>query len=320
MNVLDEANKLVAAGQQQAALGLVLGAAERGDPEAMFAIANWRIFGIHGQRDPAEAHRLLDTARALGHVEAAGLKATLIGNGTGCGSGSDPEAAAQMLEAIRPHSEHANVQLTLSARMPPEQDALKLPHEQLSDAPLIRAVRGLFTVDECNYLIALAQPHLQRSYVFDPLTGRQMPHPIRTSSGMNFGPTLEDRVVHFLNRRLATATGTAVEAGEPLHMLCYAPGEEYKPHHDAVPGGGNQRLWTVLVYLNDGYSGGATRFSLIDVEFRGGVGDALIFRNADAAGNGDPATLHAGLPVTGGVKWLATRWIRARSYDPFIGQ
>jgi prolyl 4-hydroxylase len=318
MNVLDEANRLVAAGQQSSAVRLVTDAAERGDAEAIFAVANWRIFGIHGPRNHGEAHRLLDAARALGHVEAAELKATLLGNGTACDS--DPEAAAQMLEAIREHSEHADAQLALSARMPPDAGALKLPSEQLSDAPHIRAVRRLFTPDECNYLIALAQPHLQRSYVFDPLTGRQMLHPIRTSSGMNFGPTLEDRVVHFLNRRLAAVTGTAVEAGEPLHMLCYAPGEEYKPHHDAVPGGGNQRMWTVLVYLNDGYSGGATRFGLIGVEFRGAVGDALIFRNADEAGNGDPATLHAGLPVTDGVKWLATRWIRSRPYDPFTGQ
>jgi prolyl 4-hydroxylase len=315
MSVLDEANRMAAAGQQQAAVKLVSDAAGRGDAEALMAVAHWRLFGINGPRDGVEAHRLLDQARALGHIEAAELKAALTANGTGCRS--DPDAATKILREIAPHSQVAKAQLALSEQMAPAEKALELPSELLSEAPHVRTVRGLLTAAECKHLIALAEPHLQRSYVFDPRTGRQMPHPIRTSSGMNFGPTLEDTVVHLINRRLAAVTGTSVEAGEPLHMLRYAPGEEYRPHHDAVPGAGNQRLWTVLLYLNDEYSGGATRFSLLDVEFRGGVGDALIFRNADHSGAGDPKTLHAGLPVTGGVKWLATRWIRSRRYDPF---
>jgi prolyl 4-hydroxylase len=315
MNVLDEANRLAAAGQQQAAVQLVSDAADRGDPEALMAVAHWRLFGINGPRDGIEAHRLLDKASTLGLIEAAELKAMLTANGTGCKS--NPEAAAQILRDLAPRSQVAKAQLALIDRMTPAEEALELPSELLSDAPHVRAVRGLLTIAECKHLIAQAEPHLQRSYVFDPHTGRQMPHPIRTSTGMNFGPTLEDTVVHLINRRLAAVTGTPVEAGEPLHMLRYAPGEEYRPHHDVVPGAGNQRLWTVLVYLNEGYSGGATRFSLIDLEFRGSAGDALIFRNADESGAGDPQTLHAGLPVTDGVKWLATRWIRSRPYDPF---
>ena len=144
-----------------------------------------------------------------------------------------------------------------------------------------------------------------------------MPHPVRTSHGMNFDPTIEDVAVRSLNERLARASGTDVEWGEPLHILRYAPGQEYKPHLDAIPNAQNQRNWTILVYLNDGYSGGETRFDLLNVEFRGAPGDALIFRNVDEQGRLDPRTRHAGVPVTGGVKWLATRWIRASAHDPW---
>jgi prolyl 4-hydroxylase len=76
----------------------------------------------------------------------------------------------------------------------------------------------------------------------------------------------------------------------------------------------------VLVYLNQGYAGGETEFELAGLTFAGGEGDALLFRNVDDSGQPDPATRHAGLPVTSGTKWLATRWIRQRPYHPWLGE
>jgi prolyl 4-hydroxylase len=148
-------------------------------------------------------------------------------------------------------------------------------------------------------------------------SGGQMPHPTRTSSGMNFDPTMEDAVVHQINRRIAAVTATDVLCGEPLHVLRYAPGQEYRPHLDAIPGAGNQRVWTALVYLNQDFAGGETRFDLLGLAFRGSAGDALVFRNADREGNPDLRLRHAGVPVTAGVKWLASRWIRALPHDPW---
>lgn len=315
MAVLEEAQRLAASGRSEAAVELVRQAASADDPEALFALANWRLFGLHGDRDIAEAHRLLDRARKLGHVEAARLKATLIGNGTGCRS--DPEAQATILKKIRSRDAYANAQLVFSKKMRPAREAARLPSETLSEDPVIRVVRELFTPDECNYLIALAEPHLQPSFVVDPRTGARIPHPVRTSSGMSFGPTLEDRIVHLLNRRIAAASGTKVDWGEPLHMLRYERGQEYKPHIDALPAAANQREQTALIYLNEDYDGGATRFESIGVEFRGRTGDALIFRNVDRNSEPDLRTRHAGLPISSGVKWLATRWIRQSHYHPW---
>nr|MDP8994880.1 2OG-Fe(II) oxygenase [Pseudomonadota bacterium] len=189
--------------------------------------------------------------------------------------------------------------------------------ETLAEDPPIRLVRGLFSHDECRYLSELAGPALRPSIVVDPATGRGRPDPVRTSHGMNFGPAQEDLVVQALNRRIAEASGTDPACGEPLHVLRYAPGQEYRPHLDALPAAANQRAWTLLVWLNEGYEGGATRFEALGIEAKGGAGDALVFRNVTEDGRGDPRTRHAGLPVTGGVKWLASRWIRERPFDPF---
>lgn len=312
MDVIDQANRLAASGQQQAAVDLVHRAADADDPNALFAVANWRLFGMYGPRDEAEAHQLLDRARAAGNIEAIRLKATLLANGTGCEP--DRPAAERLLEEICDRDPGAAEQLRIIAA---GRGLNAEGFERLSGDPDIRVIRKLLSADECQYLIAAAQPELRPSFVVDPRTGGHMPHPVRTSSGMNFDPTLEDLVIRSINERLAEATGTRVECGEPLYVLRYAPGQEYKPHLDAIPSADNQRAWTVLTYLNDGYSGGETRFDLLGIEFRGNPGDALIFRNVDGAGQLDPRLRHAGVPVQSGIKWLATRWIRTKPHDPW---
>ena len=315
MSVLDEAGRLTATGRQADAVALVRKSADQGDPEALFAIANWRLFGLFGPRDLAEAHRLLDRAAAEGFVEAVRTKATLLANGTGLAA--DPAQSARLLETIRACDQHAALQLDFSARMAPVGEFQPSRSETMCEAPLVKRYNGLLTPQECAYLCGRAEPQLRPSYVTNPATGAQMPHPIRTSMGMSFGPTLEDLVVRRINERIATATGTEVSCGEPLHILRYTPGQQYKPHTDSMPGEANQRVWTMLIYLNDDYEGGATRFPRVGLEFRGAAGDALILYNVDGEGRPEPASLHAGLPVTGGVKWLATRWIRARPYHPW---
>lgn len=315
MSILDDAQRLAAAGRQREAVALVAAAAEDGDAEALFAVANWRLFGLHGPRDVQEAHRLLDAARAQGHVEAIRTKAILLGNGTGCIA--DAREAARLLSGIADVDPVAASQLGFSESMADTAGFPRGGGETLSERPLIRTIRALLTPEECRYLIALAEPALQPSFVINPVTGRRMPHPTRTSLGMSFGPTTEDRVVRTINERLARVSDTDIACGEPLHILRYTAGQEYKPHLDTYPGEVNQRDWTVLVYLNGGYAGGGTRFDAIGLEFVGREGDALIYRNVDGQGAADPLTRHAGLPIIEGVKWLATRWIRRRPHDPW---
>lgn len=315
MTILDEAARLSAAGRRKEAVALVEDAAGQGDAEALFAMANWRLFGLFGPRDLPAAHRLLDQAAVGGFVEAVRTKAMLIGNGTGCRA--DPERAERMMQSICDRDAHAALQLEFLAGMAPSADFPPERAELLCEAPLIRRYSALLTPRECAYLVAMAEPQLQPSFVTNPVTGHRMPHPIRTSFGMSFGPTQEDLVIRRLNERIARVSATDVECGEPLHMLRYASGQEYKPHTDSMPGEINQRAWTVLIYLNDDYEGGETHFPKVDCTVRGAPGDALIFRNITPHGDADPATLHAGLPVVRGHKWLATRWIRARPYHPW---
>jgi prolyl 4-hydroxylase len=309
MSILDQAQLLAAAGKREEAVRLVVQAAGAGDGEALFAVANWRLFGIHGPRDLAATHRMLDQAVAAGDAEAALLKSSLLANGAGCVA--DEAGALALLRSIGGNSPQAATQIELLQAMRADEPGPEAGRLLCGD-PHVRAVPGLLSAAECRYLMERSERHLQPSFINHPVTGRRTPHPTRTSMGMSFGPSLEDAVVRRINRRLATVSGTQLACGEPLHMLRYTAGQEYKPHVDTIGGESNQRAWTVLVYLNAGYTGGATLFDLLGVEYVGSPGDVLVFGSLDAQGRPDPRTRHAGLPILAGVKWLATRWIRQR--------
>ena len=191
--------------------------------------------------------------------------------------------------------------------------------EVLSQAPHLTLFHTLFSAEECRYLAEAAAPMLEPSVVVDPATGRQRPDPARVSDGVGFTRPLENPAVHALNRRIAAASGSDVAQGEPLQVLRYRPGGEYKPHFDAIPGFSNQRVMTMIVWLNADYEGGETMFMKTGAKLKGGIGDALLFRNALPDGSRDPDSGHAGLPVTRGEKMIASRWIRARPFEPPAG-
>ena len=309
-----QADALVAAGRAQDAYNLLNISQASGDPDALFTLANWRLSGQIVRRDLPASRDLYRRAGEAGHEAAARNYTAFIASGIG--GASEWQTAMRLLE--RASYDGAREQLTLieAMKLAASGDPVELPAEgKLSDRPYVSAFAALFSPAECDFLTAEAQTWLQPSMVIDPRTGGLVRNPVRTSDSMSFGYVQENPAVHALNRRIAAATGTDVRQGESLQVLRYRPGQEYKPHLDAVAGEPNQRILTMLVYLNDDYQGGETLFLKTGLRFRGKKGDALLFRNALANGRGDEMAQHAGLPVTVGEKIIASRWIRAR---PFV--
>lgn len=315
-SLADQADALVAVGRIAEAYRLLTGPVAAANAGALLRLAFWRLAGQYIRRDLAAARTLFGRAAALGDPDAAAIHAAFLANGTG--GAPDWPGALEALTRQAPRSSDAATELTLIAGMalsPEGEPLVPVPAETLSVAP--RAVRlpGLLTPAECDFLAARAAPYLTPSMVIDPRSGHQIRNPIRTSEAMAFPFVLESPAIHALNRRIAAATGTAVGQGEPLQVLRYRPGQEYKSHSDALAGEANQRILTVLIYLNQGYKGGETRFDRTGLVFRGEPGDALAFWNVDADGRPDPMAQHAGLPVRAGEKLLSTRWIRERPFS-----
>ncbi|HWU77319.1 MAG TPA: 2OG-Fe(II) oxygenase [Rhodanobacter sp.] len=186
------------------------------------------------------------------------------------------------------------------------------------DMPPLRVLDGLLDDSECAELIDLARPRLQRALTVDDNGGQQVDHR-RTSEGMFFTPN-ELPLIGRIEQRLAGLLGMPVSHGEGLQILHYLPSQEYEPHFDwfdpALPGYdtitriGGQRIASVVMYLNTPEKGGATAFPALGLSVTARRGSAVYF----AYEGGDQSSLHAGLPVERGEKWIATKWLRERPF------
>ncbi|XP_042418476.1 prolyl 4-hydroxylase 1-like [Zingiber officinale] len=207
--------------------------------------------------------------------------------------------------------------------------------EILSWSPRIILFRNFLTMEECDYLKTIAEPHLQVSQVHDTKTGKRVTTDGRTSYGtfLTLGQT-KFSMIQAVEKRIATFTQVPQENAELLYVIRYRPTEYYLIHHDYLPedtmGKGGQRVATMLMYLSNVVEGGETYFPLAGSGncSCGGVtvhglcvkpnkGDALLLWNMDLNGKVDPMSLHSGCPVIKGEKWTATSWMRQGSARGF---
>lgn len=318
MSSLSPARRAVALageGRVSEALALLAESAAAGDGEALFARGLWRVDGRLLPRDLAAAREDFRLAVERGSRDAARVHAGFVA--AGVGGHRDWAGAVGLLAATDDPLMRRQHDLISAMTLTAEGDPREVPaSETLSEAPAISIARGLLTPDECALLVDLAMPRLKPASIFHEAQRKFVRDPLRDSDAASFPVVLESPFVHALNRRIAVACGTDVAQGEALQVLRYGPGQQYRPHLDAVRGMANQRILTALVWLNDDYEGGETLFLERGLALRGGTGDLLVFANALPDGRPDPATRHAGAPVTKGVKLLASRWIRARPAGP----
>ena len=132
----------------------------------------------------------------------------------------------------------------------PEGDPAILPQsEVLSERPHVTLFRGAFTRAESAYFLEVEKPDFKRANVIDETTGSERPDPVRTAEESGIHWLIEDPVLHAFNRRIAAMSGTQAEQGEPLQILRYRPGQQYRSHVDYIAGAANQRvirrLWSI---------------------------------------------------------------------------
>jgi prolyl 4-hydroxylase len=314
-DILKRADALAGSGRVVEAAELLERASAAGEGVAAFTLANWRLTGAIIRRDLRLARDYFLRSAELGIAEAEPIAIALLANGAG-GSGREwHKAISRLSDAVSP-SAIRQLQLLSGMSLDEQGEPAGEPaSERLSEDPEIRRYAEFLTPSECAYLSELALPRLQPAVVVHPTTGAFLRDTVRTSTSVGFPFVAEDPVLHAINRRIAKATGTSYEQGEPLQVLSYEPGQEYKLHSDALPGQGNQRIVTFLVYLNDEYAGGQTSFPDLGISFRGSVGEGLMFRNVDSRGQPQPRARHAGLPVSSGRKLILSKWIRSEPLD-----
>lgn len=180
--------------------------------------------------------------------------------------------------------------------------------------------RDFLDATECDLLIEKIDRDARPSTLLSSTDDNEF----RTSYSCDFDrqakeiDAIEDKIVRFM--------GIPKEHGETIQGQRYAVGQQFKPHHDwfydtqdywnqeKVQGG--QRTWTAMVFLNDTQTGGATRFKKIGKMFHAERGKLLCWNNLDPAGEPNTWTLHQGMKVREGVKYIITKWFREL---PWVG-
>ena len=293
-------------GDQELAARCFLLAAERGDMFSQSAIAQRLENGIGLPCDPEAARHWAGMALAAGSYCQRHYHQL-----------ADPDCPATEL-ALDLEPDNTGIDL------PEVSFPIAVEHDGSSPVAdkSIRIFDDIYSHEECEYVIELAAPFLLPSFTIHPGTGKSIHNEFRTSHGWSFHPTQEDIPLLQVKERLARQTGMTVNHAEPLSILRYRAGQEYKAHFDFIdPGSGEagqeidqngQRGTTIFSYLQTVAAGGETEFPRLQVRVAPRQGRAVMFRNTKDNGDPDLESLHASLPVIEGEKWLATLWFRDR--------
>ncbi|MEL6706799.1 MAG: 2OG-Fe(II) oxygenase [Pseudomonadota bacterium] len=178
--------------------------------------------------------------------------------------------------------------------------------------------RDFLSPEQCDGLITLIDRDRRPSTIADD-NGDQY---FRTSETCDL--PAHEPAVQELERLLTDLSGIDPAHGEPLQGQRYAVGQEFKAHTDYFTPGGpdweqfcavsGQRTWTFMIYLNDVESGGATRFKAVGKTFQPELGKLLCWNNRRPDGRENPNTLHHGMKVRKGTKYVITKWYRERAW------
>ena len=127
-----------------------------------------------------------------------------------------------------------------------------------------------------------------------------------------------------IDEAIAHLLGIEPQFGETMQGQRYAPGQQFRAHHDYFHEGesywekmqaqGGQRTWTAMIYLNDVEEGGATWFPLSGIKVAPKRGLLLAWNNMNPDGSPNERTVHEGMPVVEGTKYVVTKWFRERPW------
>lgn len=296
--------------------------AESGDGAALVDLIQWLVTSPEAD-EREEGAQLLLASCERDVPDALCLHAALSARGVGCEQNFET-AFAFLKRAAALNDDRAQRQVqALGDHFDPAAWFAPMQLVQHHPAPRIFTIEGLIPRAVCEWFIEYGRRRLEPSTVRDGATGVDIVSPGRSAATAGSTALEPDLALQLTKLRIAQALDTDVVHQEPTTILRYQPGQEYLAHYDLIRPDEEaaaaeelrivgQRVATVLVYLNDGYDGGETFFPHLDWGFKGKPGDALIFWNMSATGERERLSLHAGLPVKSGEKWLLSQWVRAK--------
>ena len=195
---------------------------------------------------------------------------------------------------------------------------------------------------ECELIIKTFKSKLKKSGTVGNSKNTKTTH--RTSSSCAF--TKENKKINKIGIKIIDFFSNSIKLPppnqEPMQILRYKYGEEYKGHYDEfiIPDNknskkkiqwakatGGRRLYSLILYLNDVTEGGETQYP--HLKYKGSFlkvkpkrGRAIVHQNITKNGDCIREAYHLSTPVISNEKWVVVCWIRETkwkdiNYDTF---
>jgi len=183
---------------------------------------------------------------------------------------------------------------------------------------------------QAYYHLDFVTPH-ERAQLIRLIDSNRRPSTLLSASTDPYFRTSEscdmDRfspLVRPIDERIADLLGIDLPNGETMQGQRYAPGQHFRAHHDyfhedqpywkQMQAEGGQRTWTAMIFLSPVEEGGATWFPQAGMKVPPRPGMLLTWNNMKPDGSPNPLTLHEGMAVTRGTKYIITKWFRERPW------
>lgn len=167
---------------------------------------------------------------------------------------------------------------------------------------------------QCERLCAIIDGNRRPSTLLSEAAGEDF----RTSDSCDMDRWSND--VRPIDESIADLLGIDPVHGETMQGQRYAVGQQFRAHHDyfnesqpywpKMQETGGQRTWTAMIFLNAVEEGGATWFPLAGIRVSPKPGLLLAWNNMKPDGAANDKTLHEGMPVVAGTKYIVTKWFR----------
>ncbi|MBU1310337.1 MAG: 2OG-Fe(II) oxygenase [Gammaproteobacteria bacterium] len=163
----------------------------------------------------------------------------------------------------------------------------------------IFTIASFLTPDECENFVAQAESLGFRSADVDTGTGRAHLTNIRNNERVDWvSEELAELWWHKLPKELFPTIENkhAIGLSPRFRFYKYSPGQKFNMHKDGRQDvDGNITMMTLIVYLNEGYQGGSTKFRENGLEIVPVIGKAIIFEHH---------IWHQGIKLESGIKYV----------------
>lgn len=189
-----------------------------------------------------------------------------------------------------------------------------------NDKAELYELEDFLSPSECKHLIRLIKNNLRPSEL---INNNAPDHNFRTNWSCDLDD-LYDPIANDIDLRISRLLGFPPDQSEFMQGQYYDIGHQFKPHMDYFEKEDlkkyaehlGQRTYTFLLYLNTVNTGGETYFPELDLKFNTKEGSALIWNNLLSNGDPNPFSIHQGLPIIDGQKFIITKWFRSNIFPP----